>query len=246
MGSSASQCCATDFQNGIEVVRCQELGNKLGHPRCLRGRKGRPPNCGSLLCAKPLQFPRRHADLVEFEHEDLLVATTAELSELSTKERNARLQDLVRGFVLRASAGVHCEIVDAITGYSWPAMYSIDNRLQQIGVEVDSQMHWSCCISELKYVRAWRDDQQDDDFPTSLRSFLGEEGLRRLVILEQKDGSRLCLLEEEARHAEELRVAVSILSLYAREQGSAAQRPAAAMVREKSQPGATPVPDLLL
>jgi len=244
MGSSASQCCANDLQNGIEVVRCQDLDYKLGHPRCWRGRKGRSPNCGSLLCAKPLQFPRR--DLVEFEHEDLLVATPAELRELSPKERNARLQDLVRGFVLRASAGVPCEVVDAITGYSWPARYSIDNRLQQIGIEVDSQMHWSCCISELKYVRAWQEDRQDELFPASLRSLLGEERLRRLVILEQKDGSRLCLLEEEARHAEELRVAVSILSLYAREQGSAAQRPAAAMVRAEKQPGATPVPDLLL
>lgn len=167
---------------------------------------------------------------MEFEGTELLGAVAGEFGELSPQERNARLQDLVRSFVLRASAGVSCQIVDAITGYSWPARYRIDSRLQQILVEVNSHMHWTCRISDVQHVRVWQEGMQDQDnfFPPGLRNLLNDDSLRRLVLLEQKDGSRLCLLEEEVCHAEELRVAVSILGLYAREQGSAAQRPAAA------------------
>lgn len=220
---------------GVEVVRCHEMDQKLGHPRCWRsGRGARSSTCGALLCAKPLQFPRRRG-LVEFEETELLSSVQAgQLGQLSTQERNARLQDLVRSFVLRASAGVPCQIVDAITGCSWPANYCIDSRLQQIIVEVNSQMHWTCKISDVQHVMVWQDEQSDEQrakdqesfFPLTLRKLLSPGSLSRLVMLEQKDGSRLCLLEEEASHAEELRVAVSILRLYAREQGSAAQRPA--------------------
>jgi len=232
----ASNCCTSDWDlqggGGVEIVKCHEIDQKFGHPRCWRGSRGPrvPPTCGSLLsgCAKPLQFPRRR--LVEFEEAEWLSGSNGGLGELSTQERNARLQDLVRAFVLRASAGVPCQIVDAITGYGWPARYTIDSRLQQLSVEVSDQMHWTCRISDVQHVRVWQEDSKDDDsfFPLALRKLLPEESMRRLVMLEQKDGSRLCLLEKEAEHAEELRVAVSILGLYTREQGSAAQQPAAA------------------
>lgn len=156
--------------------------------------------------------------------------STASTRDLSPQERNARLQDLVRSFVLRATDGVTCQIVDAITGYSWPARYVIDSRLQQIVVEVNDKMRWTCRISDVQHIRIWPEEAQDHEsfFPVGLRNFLSTDELQRLVMLEQKDGSRLCLLEEEAGHAEELRVAISILGLYAREQGSAAQQPVAA------------------
>lgn len=221
MGSGESQCdaCALDLQKGVEVVHMADhkLGAHYLRSHCRANRlAGR--QCGNMC----LKQHHSHVGTMHFEDTDLL-GTSIDLSALSPQERNAKLQDVVRAFVLRASAGVSCHIVDAITGCSWPASYTIDGRLQHLQVELNSRMHWSCRVAEVKRVIAWRDLVQGKEelFPITLRSAIPHESLRRLVMIEQRDGSRLCLLEEEACLAEELRVAVSILSLYSREQCSA-------------------------
>jgi len=199
------------------------LANRNVGIRCWQDDLDKIHNCG-LFCTKMGSLPHRS----DWESDQDWQAS--ELAHLNNAERNARLQDVVRAFVLRASSGVPCHIVDAITGYSWPATYSIDGRLQELSVEVNSQMHWTCHMADVRRVHVWRDDPSDKEiFPPGLRSAMDRQKMRRLVLLEHRDNGRLCLLEEDSDQAENFRVSVSILGLYSREQGSAAAPPVASL-----------------
>jgi hypothetical protein len=147
--------------------------------------------------------------------------------------RRAQLQVVVKTFVLRALSGVYCHVLDLEANISRPAVYKLDKSLRRLSVQVEDVtgvgeeeviIDWSTDMKDISQVRvginsARRGGSID---PAVLQAAFMESlsalERRALVLLECSDSKRLVILEQDARHAEDFRIAIGILSMYGRDQ----------------------------